>query len=80
MKITIKFIFGIVLLVASIIIILKAMFGDFEGAIIDWANLQIPFWVSLPAGLITLGLILYIIFKESIDDFIENFDLSRGRL
>lgn len=79
-KITIKMILGIILFISAILILLKAMTGDFEGAILDWANSQIPFWVSLPAGLIVIGILAYMIFKEKIDDFINNFDLSSGGL
>lgn len=79
-QITLRTIGGIFLLIISLVIILKAMSGDFEGAILDWANLQVPFWVGLPAGLIAIGVLIYILFKEQINNFINNFDLSGGRL
>jgi hypothetical protein len=80
MKITIKIIGGILLLIVCIGILLKAMSGNFEGAVVDWANLQIPFWITLPAGIIAFGLIVYLLFKEPINNFIENYDLAGGRL
>ena len=79
-KLTIKNFFVIIVGVIGILIIFKAMFGDFEGAILDWANLQIPFWVGFPSGIIIIGIILYSLFKNHIDYFINNFDLSGGKL
>ena len=78
-KITIAVILSLFAFLGVVIIFLKAVTGDYEGAISDWANSQIPFWVGLPAGIIVIGFILLILFREPIMDFINNFDLS-GRL
>ncbi len=76
-KITIAFIWGIIALIGTFFIFLKAIAGDYEGTIIDLANSKIPFWVSLPSGIIVIGFILFIIFRKPIMNFINNFDLSR---
>lgn len=75
-KITIAFILGIFALFVVIAISVKALSGDIEGAVTDLANSQIPFWVGLPSGIIVIGVVLFLLFKEQIMDFINNFDLN----
>jgi hypothetical protein len=77
-KITIAGILSLFAFIVVAIIFLKAITRDYEGAIIDLANSQIPFWVGLPSGIIVIGFILLILFRKPIMDFINNFDLSGG--
>ena len=77
-KITIALILSLFALVGVSFIFIKAITGDYGGAIIDVANSQVPFWVGLPIGIIVIGFILFILFREPIMDFINNFDLSQG--
>jgi len=79
-QLTIRQIIVIFALIGAIGLFLRALSGDINGAIIGWANSQIPFWVTLPSGILVIGFIVYSLFRKNIDDFINNFDLSGGRL